>query len=194
MGEILTAIKERRSIRKYKEQEPSRKEIKQVLEAANWAPSNGNSQPWEFFVVKEDYAAGISQVFYDWAKSYIPNADYIPEEKKAAMLEYAKDFGGAPLHIVVTYQTDEDEIATEEALMAASAAIQNLSLAALEAGLGTVWIAGHVAHAEKTRELLNLDQDQQIAGIIPISYPDIDPAAPPRQDPELTEKVTWLGY
>ncbi|GAB6099904.1 nitroreductase [Halanaerocella petrolearia] len=194
MEDILETIKERRSIRKYKDKDVSQDKIQKVLAAANWAPSNGNSQPWEFKVATGEYAEGISSVFYDWAKDYIPNASYISEEKKPAMLEYAKDFGGAPVHIVVTYQSFDDEIKTEEALMAASAAIQNLSLAAHEEGLGTVWIAGHVAHADETKELLGLDDQQEIAGIIPIGYPDMDPEAPPREDPELVEKVEWLGF
>ncbi|AGB40836.1 nitroreductase [Halobacteroides halobius DSM 5150] len=194
MGRIIEPIKERRSIRNYKNKEVSKEKIRKVLEAANWAPSNGNSQPWEFVVAKDEYAKKISKVFYDWAKDYIPNADYIPEEKKKAMLEYSKDFGGAPVQIVVTYQTGEDEIETEESLMAASAAIQNLSLAALEEDLGTVWIAGHIAHADRTKEIIDLAEDKKIAGIIPIGYPDIDPAAPPRKDPNLVEKVKWLGF
>lgn len=194
LREILEAIKNRRSIRKYKKLEVPQDKISTVLEAANWAPSNGNSQPWEFFVVKGDYVQKISKIFYDWAKDYIPNAPYIPAEKKPAMLEYAKDFGGAPVYIVVTYEVYDDAIKTEEALMATSAAIQNLSLAATEQGLGTVWIAGHVAHAQETRNILKLSNNRKVAGIIPIGYPDIKPPAPPRKDPDLIEKVTWLGF
>ena len=194
MGEILKVIKERRSIRKYKEEDIPEYKIKKVLEAANWAPSNGNSQPWDFIVTKGEYVDKICNVFYQWAKKYIPNAPYIPEKKKPLMLEYAKNFGGAPVHIAVTYRTSGDKVKDEESLMAVSAAIENLILVAFEEGLGTVWIAGHVAHAQETRKVLGLDDNQQIAGIIPIGYPDINPPAPPREDPKLNEKVTWLGF
>ncbi|MFW6270882.1 MAG: nitroreductase family protein [Bacillota bacterium] len=194
MKDILDIIKKRRSIRKYKAEDVPEAKIKKVLKAANWAPSNGNSQPWEFIVVKNEYVDKICQVFYDWAKDYIPQAEYIPEEKKTAMLEYAKDFGGAPVQIVVIYEAGNDEIGNEEALMAASASIQNLMLTASEEGLGTVWIAGHVAHSQKTREILDLSDDKKIAGIIPIGFPDMNPDPPPRKDPELKEKVTWKGF
>jgi len=194
MEKILETIKNRRSIRKYKDKEVPKEKIEKVLEAANWAPSNGNSQPWYFTVTKGEPVKKVCNIFYDFAKSYIPDAPYIPEEKKPAMLEYAKNFGGAPVHITISYQTYDDEIKTEEALMAASAAIQNLALAAFEEGLGTVWIAGHVAHEAETKEILNIPDDQNIAGIIPIGYPDMDPPAPPREDPKLTEKVEWLGF
>ena len=194
MGKVFEAILKRRSIRKYKGEEIPQDTVKKVLEAANWAPSNGNSQPWSFIVTRGEYVDQVCQVFSNWAKDYIPNAPYIEEEKKAGMLKYAENFGGAPMHVIVTYKTYEDEIQTEEALMAASAAIQNLCLAAWEEGLGTVWIAGHVAHDNTTREILELDKNEKIAAIIPIGYPDMDPPVPPREDPELVEKVKWMGF
>lgn len=194
MGQAFEAILKRRSIRKYKSDEVPKDKIKKVLQAANWAPSNGNSQPWEFIVIRGEYVDRVCQIFYDWAKDYIPNAPYIAPDKKPGMLKYAENLGGAPIHIIVTYEVYDDEEKTEESLMAASAAIQNLCLAAWEEGLGTVWIAGYAANSEKTRKLLNLKEDRKIAGIIPIGYPDEDPAPPPRKDPELIEKVTWLGF
>jgi nitroreductase len=192
MGQVFNAILKRRSIRKYKNQEVPKEKIKKVLEAANWAPSNGNSQPWKFTVTKGEYVDKVCNVFYNWAKDYIPNAPYIPKEKVPGMLKYAENFGGAPVHIIVTHEIYEDEIKTKEALMAASAAIQNLCLAAWEEGLGTVWIGGHVLYAEETREILQLSENQEIVGIIPIGYPDENPAATERMD--LGQKVEWLGF
>jgi nitroreductase len=194
MAQVFEAILNRRSIRKYKSDEVPQDKIMKVLEAANWAPSNGNSQPWSFLVTKGEYVEKVCNLFHNWAKDYIPNAPYIPAEKKPAMLKYAENFGGAPMHIIVTYKAYDDEIKTEESLMAASAAIQNLCLEAWDEGLGTVWIAGHVAHDIKTKKVLNIADDERIAGIIPIGYPDMEPPAPPREDPELIAKVKWLGF
>lgn len=192
MGQVFDAILKRRSIRKYKNQEVSQEKLKKVLEAANWAPSNGNSQPWRFIVTRGEYVDKVCNVFYNWAKDYIPNAPYIPEEKVPGMLKYAENFGGAPMHIIVTHEIFEDEIKTKEALMAASAAIQNLCLAAWEEGLGTVWIGGPIIYSEETREILQLTESEEIVGIIPIGYPDEDPAPPGRKD--LEQKVEWLGF
>jgi nitroreductase len=192
MGQVFDGILKRRSIRKYKNQEIPQDKLKKVLEAANWAPSNGNSQPWRFIVTKGEYVDKVCNVFYNWAKDYIPNAPYIPKEQVLGMLKYAENFGGAPVHIIVTHEIFEDEMKTKEALMAASAAIQNLCLAAWEEGLGTVWIGGYVLHAEDTREILQLSENQEIAGIIPIGYPDENPVPPERID--LNQKVEWLGF
>ena len=195
MGQVFEGLLKRRSIRKYKNEEVTQDKLKKVLEGANWAPSNGNSQPWSFVVTRGKYVDNICRIFHDWAKDYIPNAPYIPEEKKPAMLKYTENFGGALTHIIVTYEIyEDDDIKTEESLMAASAAIQNLCLAAWEEGLGTVWIAGHVAYDKETRSTLGIAENQKIAGIIPIGYPDENPPAPARVDPELVEKVKWLGF
>lgn len=192
MAQVFEAILQRRSIRKYKSQEVPQDKLKKVLEAATWAPSNGNSQPWRFVVTKGEYVDKVCNIFYEWAKDYIPNAPYIPKEQVPGMLKYAENFGGAPTHIVVTHEIFEDEIKTKEALMAASAAIQNLCLSAWEEGLGTVWIGGHVIYSEETREVLGLTDNEEIVGIIPIGYPDQDLPAPERID--WAQKTKWLGF
>ena len=81
MGQVFDGILKRRSIRKYKNQEIPQDKLKKVLEAANWAPSNGNSQPWRFIVTKGEYVEKVCNVFDNWAKDYIPNAPYIPKEQ-----------------------------------------------------------------------------------------------------------------
>ena len=57
-----------------------------------------------------------------------------------------------------------------------------------------MWIAGDILHNSETKKVLNIGDDRKIAGIIPIGYPDMDPPAPPREDPDLTKKVSWLGF
>ena len=51
--EVMQAIKERRSIRKYRPVPISDEAIHTVLEAARWAPSWRNSQCWRFIVVRD---------------------------------------------------------------------------------------------------------------------------------------------
>ncbi|WDV46256.1 nitroreductase family protein [Clostridiaceae bacterium M8S5] len=195
MGEIFNAVKERRSIRKYKNEEIPIEKIKRVIQAANWAPSNANSQPWQFIVIKGDYLKKVSSIYYEWAQEYVPKADYIPEENKTEVMEYSKDFGGAPVQIIVTYEFfKDDDNRSEEALMSACAAIQNLCLVALEEGLGTVWIAGHATHDSRTRSLLKIPTNHKIAAIIPIGYSADNPNPPARKDEGLDQKTTWFGF
>jgi len=54
MHDLLNIIKTRRSIRKYKLQEVPEEQINKLLEAARWAPSAVNTQPWKFIVVRDN--------------------------------------------------------------------------------------------------------------------------------------------
>ena len=192
MKEMLEVIRNRRSIRKYKNIEPDTKLIKEVLQAASMAPSAGNSQPWEFTIIKGEFREKICHEFYNFAKDYIPTASYIPEEKKKMMLKYAENFGGAPYHIIVSYPNFDDDVKREEALKASSAAIQNLLLQANDIGLATVWIGSRLNHSEKVKSILGLSNNRKIAGIIPIGYADMELAPMPREEPE--SKSRWLGF
>ena len=50
--DVLDAIKGRRSIRAYENRAVPAKIVEKLIEAARWAPSAGNIQPWEFVIVR----------------------------------------------------------------------------------------------------------------------------------------------
>ena len=52
--DVRTAVRGRRSIRKFKQKEVPQEIIREILEDALWAPSWGNTQPWDFYVVTGD--------------------------------------------------------------------------------------------------------------------------------------------
>ncbi|MGB9660170.1 MAG: nitroreductase family protein [Nitrososphaerales archaeon] len=52
--DLLEAIKNRRSIRKYRKGPIPEVLILEILEAGRWAPSAGNSQPWNFILLKDE--------------------------------------------------------------------------------------------------------------------------------------------
>ncbi len=187
--DLYEALRGRRSIRKYKPEEPDRAIVTKVLDAATWAPSDGNKQPWFFVVATGDHTAKLAAIFHGFAKEHIGKAPYIPAEQKAAMIEYSKDFGGAPVVVTVCYEQPEDHDAAQDALQGTTAAVQNLLLAAHAEGLGAVWIS-HILDYPETRELLRLKDGQRAAAVIALGYPDEAPAAPPRVSAE--EKTTWL--
>jgi len=64
--ELLEAIKERRSVRAFKQQDVPEETVEKLIDAARHAPSAGNIQPWEFVVVrnlevKRKLASGLRQ-------------------------------------------------------------------------------------------------------------------------------------
>ncbi|MEM2517502.1 MAG: nitroreductase family protein, partial [Candidatus Bathyarchaeia archaeon] len=50
--DVFEAIKGRRSIRAFKDADISPETVEKLIDAARWAPSAGNIQPWEFIVVR----------------------------------------------------------------------------------------------------------------------------------------------
>src|SRR5207244_9194408 len=50
---LLQIIKKRRSVRVYKAGKVSDRQLETILEAARWAPSGANTQPWEFVVTRD---------------------------------------------------------------------------------------------------------------------------------------------
>ena len=50
---LMTVIQKRRSVRVYKSGKVSDAQLSTILEAARWAPSGANTQPWEFVVTRD---------------------------------------------------------------------------------------------------------------------------------------------
>jgi nitroreductase len=50
---MLKIMQHRRSVRVYKTGKVSNQQLNTILEAARWAPSGANTQPWEFVVTRD---------------------------------------------------------------------------------------------------------------------------------------------
>ena len=63
---LLQIIKKRRSVRVYKAGKISDKQLEAILEAARWAPSGANTQPWEFIVTRDrEKMKRCREIFYN---------------------------------------------------------------------------------------------------------------------------------
>lgn len=153
MNEVLSAIKNRRSVRSYKSAKVERRTIGQILEAASWAPSGNNLQPWKFVVITNETV--ISEladltVFGNWVRT-------------------------APCLIAVYYEQSKIDNSIFDAEMkhaqAIGAAIQNILLAAHSVGLGTCWIGEILKNQDRVNDLLVIPQDLKLMAVITLGYP-----------------------
>ena len=131
MNEVITTIKNRRSVRAYKDEQIKPEELQVILDAGLWAPSAHNSQPWHFTVVQDEKL--ISHM------SEISLRGMIESEIGwiARMGQSGRDiFYGAPTVIVVSGKKEE----FLEPMIDCSAATQNLLLAAEALDIGSCWI------------------------------------------------------
>jgi nitroreductase len=188
--DLYEAIYHRRSHRLYKPDMPSRETLKKVINAALWAPSGSNLQPWEIAVMagkfRDDFVALASGAF-QYMLTYLRKR--LDEEGIQGAARFFKNLGGAPVVIAVTIEKDPDFPPNFSNIQSGAALMQNLLLAAHAEGLGTCWMAGVRFVEKELVEFLGKPQ-QQLLAITPIGYPAKTPAVPPRKPRE----VRWLGF
>jgi nitroreductase len=125
---VLDIIKSRRSIRAYKSQPVEKEKMDQLLEAAIWAPSSHNSQPWHFTVIKND---GLGKELNEATKEVLLRSDKEVLQKLGKRPDL---FYGAPIIVVVSGLKG-----MRSAIIDCSAAVQNMLLVAEDLGLATCW-------------------------------------------------------
>ncbi len=160
------AIYERRSIRRFKPDPVSRELVTQILHAGIWAPSSCNYQMWDFVVV-DDPAVN------------------------ARLAALSSQMGNAPVNVIVSYGRDFSEDAWAN-IQSASAAVENMSLAAHVLGLGTFWIT-QTGDKEKVREVVGLPEDRLVVAVLAIGYPANPPRSGPKRRP-LAHVAHWNYY
>lgn len=175
--EIQQAIEQRRSIRHYKPDMPSRDLVHRVLEAARMAPSWANTQCREFIIVAE---TRIKQAL----------AETLPEKNPArqAMLQ-------APLIIAACARTGisgyfKGQPVTDKGdwlMFDTALALQNLTLCAHALGMGTV----HVGFFDsiKAGKILQIPPKTTVIELLPLGYP-ADAGIPTPRKP-LTDFVFY---
>jgi len=151
--DVFEAIKGRRSIRAFQNRDIPQEMVDRLIDAARWAPSAGNIQPWEFIIVRK------------------------PETKrKLAEAALEQTFiEEAPVVIVVC--ADENRSSqgygtrgkTLYCLQDTAAATQNIHLAAYALGLGTCWVGAF--REDEAKKILNIPSGVRPVAIIPVGYP-----------------------
>lgn len=146
-NQTLKDIMNRRSTRKYKEQQISNEELETLLDSAIQAPSAMNSQPWHFTVVQnKNMIDDINEI----SKKHMAK-DENPYISKLGNSE-SHIFYNAPTVIIVSGKKT-----ISSALVDCSAAIQNMLIAAESIGLGTVWVGFARWFFESGEKIENLE-------------------------------------
>ena len=146
--DALDLLKSRRSIRKYKSTPVEDEKIKKCLEAARWAPSASNKQPWEFIIVKDENV----------------------RKKFAELHPYAKFVAESP---VVFVPLTNPEIHAKYHMSDTGSTIMHFMIEAHSLGLATCWAGVIGASFEpELKKLLNVPDHLNIMAIVALGYPD----------------------
>ena len=131
MNEVLTAIKSRRSVRNYKQEQISDENLQLIIEAGIYAPTAHNEQPWHFTVIQNKEMLQDINEKVSTAMS-ISDVEWI---RKMASNPAFKVTYNAPTLIIVSGRKDGMAWNVD-----CAAAIQNMLIAAESLGIGSVWL------------------------------------------------------
>ena len=154
---VIEAIKARKSVRSYLDKPVENEKLIQVLESARLAPSAFNKQRWRFVVVQ----------------------DRQTRVKLNEIAEVPLFAGKAPVIIVACAKTDSCEMHYGQPCypIDVAIAVDHITLAAVEYGLGSCWIS--MFNEIKVKEILDIPEEMRVITLLILGYPS---------DPSLVDK------
>lgn len=185
MSDFFDVVRTQRACRDFSQEPLGDDLIAQVLEAATFAPSAENRQPWEFVVVRDE--AARAQIHDLAEKAWAGGGRAFSEQRLTpevlADVEHGIAGGGyraAPVVIVVAADTERTHTTTVPSSI--FPATQNLLLAANALGLGSALTTITTGFASELRELLDLPEHVVPQAVVPIGHP-ARKLGPPRREP-----------
>lgn len=209
--EFFDVVKKRRSIRNFKPDPLPEGALEQIMDAARFAMSGANGQPWEFVVVTNQETIGkMVDVYIEFSRKRIAVIeqtrdlqyrhnmfrkfyDNPPGWKNApAIIAVCGDLRTYQATVLATHFFSGEGSPQGTYLKNMGNATQLLCLAAAALGLGTQWVSVNLGWERKIKVLLDIPDDLIIHTLIPVGYSAYDPAAPYRR--ELNEIVHYEKY
>jgi coenzyme F420-0:L-glutamate ligase / coenzyme F420-1:gamma-L-glutamate ligase len=188
---LLSWIRSRRSVRRFLPQPVEKSLLEEVLEAACWAPSAHNRQPWRFAVLtsleaRKHLARGMGQKLeHDLSAEGLPL-----EEVKAQVERSYSRIVQAPAAVLLCLDPSEMDQYPDEPRQQAEhqMAVQSVALAggqallaAHAAGLGGVWVCAPLFAPEQARQALDLPPQWEPQGLLLLGFPEKVPPPRPRR-------------
>ena len=161
--DIVTAMRKRRSIRSYKDKAIDQEVLINILEMARIAPSGANRQPWKLVVVMDP-------------------------ERKRGLVPLCK--GQKFVESCSTFVAGIADTSQRWSHVDLAIAMDHLSLAALDKGLGTCWIGAF--DQEGISKFLGVPDGMEVAVCMTLGYPDEVPDSKSRKS--LAELVEWESF
>ena len=184
--DVLDTIKSRRSIRHYAADPVSEDTVNQLLEAANWAPSWGNTQCWRFIVIREAATRGkiaesLQRIMVDG--DWVENAAMSAIKQAPVLIVLCAELHRAGYRHDGTALTNKAE---SWYIFDVALAMENLCLAAHSLGLGTCIVGGF--DSTKVEQILGIPENLTVVSMTPVGVP----ASPGQVSPR--KKVKDLTY
>ena len=145
---VIDAIKMRKSVRRFLNKPVENEKLQHILEAARLSPSAFNRQKWRFVIVRDRQTRG----------------------KLTEIAKIPSFVGKAPVIIIACAKTDSCIMCYGQPCYPIDVAIalDHITLAAVEYGLGSCWISSF--DENKVKEILSIPKEIRIIALMPIGY------------------------
>ena len=204
--ELLEAIKSRKSIRGYKPTPVSREVLAEILEIAIHAPSNTNTQPWEFTILGGKVLNNLKQALQEQFRAGVEPQPDFPfkaltgvyrkrqvelgislyqlmgiaredrEKRDRWTLKMLRAFD-APNAIIIAMDEEISSTQDLQAMFSVGTVSQTIALAAVEFGLGTCIHQALINYPKVVRQIASIPDSKKLVIGIVVGYPDWDFAA-----------------
>ena len=190
MNDIYQMMSTLRAVRRLRPDPIPDEVLERVLQAAAWAPTGGNMQPWRVVVVRSDkrkqaLADVYGPAWYRYAKGYDARIEQLPadEAEKARRNRGAGDYLADNLHeapVILMFVADPKMMAITDAKLdrismvgggSVYTSVQNAMLAARTEGLGCVLTTLHCLAEDEVKAALEIPEDWATLAMVPLGYP-----------------------
>jgi len=177
---FLDLARSRRSIRRYLDEPVPRELIEKILDAACWAPSAHNRQPWRFAVIERaETKHALASAMGEKLRADLERDGVAQDIIEKDIARSYQRITSAPVVIIACMTTRDMDVYHDTrrkkaefvmTIQSVAMALQNLLLAAHALGLGACWMCAPLFVADTVREVLKLDEDWEPQALITLGY------------------------
>ena len=163
--------------------------VQNILEAANWAPTHGYTEPWRFCVYKSEAKQALAQFLADLDQPDLQDSDFNAQryERLQTRFDQVSHVIGIGLQ-----PGDNPKVPEIEEVCSVAMAVQNMWLMAHQTGLAGYWSTGSLAFRDELRAYFGLPDNAKTLGFFLLGLPAKE-ARPGRRLSPIDQKTTWFS-
>ncbi|GMF46425.1 unnamed protein product [Phytophthora fragariaefolia] len=166
--------------------------LDKMLEAANWAPTHGRTEPWRFVVFEAaDKRRELGELLAGVYKSKVPADKFLETKYKKIVFNCT-----ASSHVIAICMKRQKsgKIPEWEEMCAVACAVQNMHLVATAHAIGAYWSSGPpITMSQEMKDHLNLGEEDKCLGLFYVGVPKEGTKIAKGARKPIAEKVTWVA-
>ena len=184
---LIKAIKDRRSIRQYKNKDIKKDLILDILNCGILAPSAKNRQPWEFIVLQGENKDKVADIMSNYLTDQNISDDKKIFKTKNSVNPTAEAIKRGSVLILILRENEKEWTIGDS--LSVGACVQNMCLRATDLGLGSLWIRDTV-YADKYILEFVKQEGKELNCALLLGFPNEKPKQRPRKSVE--DKTIWF--